>query len=202
MEKLEIVKDCGTLSDEELTSRIANLITDYYIQFFGTDDITPRMIAKESSINTWHGCMKYIYKHFLSKIKLKHAPIGEDGKLKGGMMYDPIQIERIANIYSDFCVMYNKPPSAYAFSDLCGIDPETISTWKDADSSSNLTARHIRIYKKIVSARRESITNRVMDGGAATLGNVTAYNHEVLPQNETNPSDSVLSGDKLPRLTG
>lgn len=188
------------ITETEIKKRFANLILEFYRDFFGTDEITPRMIAKESSINTWYGCMRYIHEKYISAMKLKEFNRLSNGRMNGGWRYDTDVVEIIANVYLDFCKVYNKPPSARVFSGLTGIGEDTLQIWKNGGIEDELTERRIKIFKKISGERRESIIGRVLDGGAATIGAVTMYNNEILGNSAMVADSGMISGRDLPRL--
>lgn len=200
---IERIDDAGRPSYDEMRSRITDLINEFFRDFFGTDSVTPAKIAKDVSLNTWHGCLKYVnYKYitYIDKTDIMDRRRGGRGGIIQTPRYNLDIVEDLADIYSDLCSAYDKPQSAVAFSDFAGITDQLLRYWGSDKRQDNTNSRRHRIYQKIVGARREAITNRVLDGGARTLGAVTMYNNEVLPGASRSDSGGMIAGDSLPRL--
>lgn len=201
--RIETVKDAGKPSYDEMYLKISDIVRDYFKQFFGSDDdIPPAKIARDVPLNSWAGCMCHIFKVYVSHIETmdKTAIPWHNGGISGKPSYDMDMIDKLLNIYISLCKAYDKPQSASAFADMTGIDNNTITAWGHAVGDGEVTLKRNQIYKKISGARKESITNRVLDGGARTLGAVTMYNNEVLGGTIGTAENDVKQLSNIPRF--
>lgn len=199
---VEVVKDSGRPSYEDMRARILDIVDDFFRDFFRMDDVSPAKIAKDVSLNTWHGCMSYVNYQYVGKIDKMQATKypGQGRGILTNKHFDLDIIEDLANIYVELCQAYDKPQSAVAFADLAGMSNQILTYWGSDKRQDNVTSRRYKIFKKIQGARNEAIKNRVLDGGARTLGAVTMYNNEVLPGASRSDSGGMIAGDSLPRL--
>lgn len=203
--KMETVKDAGKPSYDEMYTRIADIVRDYFREFFGSDDdVAPSKISKDVPLNCWHGCMVHVFNSYVSHIDTgiyKYKPWHYGGAGEIGA-YDMDIVEDLAQVYITLCQVYDKPQSAVAFADMAGINNNTISAWGHSDVVDDVTSRRFAIYKMITGKRKESITNRVLDGGARTLGAVTIYNNEVLAGAQSVDALPIKKAIGLPDLGG
>lgn len=71
-------------------------------------------------------------------------------------------------------MIYNKEISIIGFSNLTGIDDETINTW--GLNNNKLSSLPFGIYKKLIHYREESLSNKLADGKQNPVGVIAMLN--------------------------
>jgi hypothetical protein len=98
--------------------------------------------------------------------------------------------------------MYNKEVSIIGFSNLTGIDTDTINDW--GNNSNKLSTSCSVIYKKLSKMREESLSNKLADGKQNPVGILAILNRHYqwnLPGvSKESAKAGALSAAELPRL--
>ena len=97
---------------------------------------------------------------------------------------------------------YNKEISILGFSNLTGIDNETINVW--GDGNNKLSTAPFGIYKKLVTMREESLANKLADGKQNPVGVIAMLNRHygwASPYTaDARKQQGALSAAELPKL--
>lgn len=131
---------------------------------------------KKESQSVWNAALRYIKKHvFKDKSKLKdktNIDISNNRISSNFNRYDYNLVNDICDIYIDLCMIYDKEVSIIGFSNLTGIDYDTIYQWgsnnninnisvNDNEISGRLSNMSLVIYKKLNHFREESLSNKL-----------------------------------------
>lgn len=90
---------------------------------------------------------------------------GENGRLINNGKYDISIVDKIALVYVHICHLYNKYISLYGFGLFANIDYETLNSWKDGDSLSDVSSPTLQ---KIADGQADSIINKLYDSNNVT----------------------------------
>lgn len=147
---------------------------------------------RKATQSTWNAALRYIYKSvFKGNNKLKNDNIYNINTTNRNHnnsyvlssncnSYNLDTVSYICNIYIDLCYNYNKECSIIGFSNMTGIDSETIIGWGSSNSSTYSTYQSSDLskdlYKKIVATREETLSNKLVSSGQA-LGVLGVLNH-------------------------
>lgn len=196
--KIIKMKDSGSLSSEEIKEKFHYWIKQFYGSLTGFgDEITDRQIIDQTKTATWTACMTFVRDNFTSNLIFRpYTHINAT--------IDPAIIDIISDIYIYYCNAYNKPQSVYTICELCCMSETDMYRWQkeisDMTEWDNVTSLRNSVAKKILSARREQIVGRVIDGGSSTIGAVTMFNNEVLSSAGTGTGDDTNRQiDMIPR---
>ena len=105
------------------------------------------------------------------------------------------------------CNSYNKEISIMGFSKLLGISYTIIEEWGNNYTNSNrLSSKSSEIYKKLLSERQESLSNKLADGKQNPVGVIAILNRHygwASPYTaDSNRQKKALDAAELPRLDG
>jgi hypothetical protein len=99
---------------------------------------------------------------------------------------------------------FNKEISILGFSNLTGIDNETINVW--GDGNNKLSTAPFGIYKKLITMREESLANKLADGKQNPVGVIAMLNRHygwASPYTaDARKQQGALSASELPKLGG
>ena len=89
------------------------------------------------------------------------------------------------------------------FSNLTGIDNETINVWGNNDSK--LSSKSFGIYKKLSQFREESLSNKLVTGNKNPVGVIAVLNRQygwASPYtSDSNRQKTALTAAELPKLS-
>lgn len=145
-----------------------NDIVMYLSMFCEENDIAN---IKNESQSVWNAALRYIRKHVFRDTKiLKSKEIIDihNNKIPSNFnSYNYDLVNDVCNIYIDLCFLYDKEVSIIGFSNLTGIDDETIRLWGEED---RLSKTSFEICKKLISFREESLSNKLVTGKQNPVG--------------------------------
>lgn len=178
---------------------------DFYLHQFqdeqGIDDL--RTVPQ----SVWNGALRYIYRNVFkpnSNILKSNTLYSIDNNIipSNCNMYNYNIVNDIADYYIYLCQIHNKEISIIGFSNLTGIDNETINVW--GNDSSKLSSLSFGIYKKLVKMREESLSNKLADGKQNPVGVIAMLNRHygwASPYTaDSNKHKQALTAQELPKL--
>lgn len=176
------------------------LYLSIFMETEGIDDI------RSASQQNWNAALMFIKKHVFndkSILKSKNNIITDKAIMSSTFnAYDYDIVDDICNIYIYLCMLYDKEISMVGFSNLTGINTETMLHWGNGEiKSSN---KSIGIYKKLNSQREESLSNIALTGKRNPVGPLAVLNHEFAwntPEVNKAVAQRVLSSSELPQLS-
>ena len=132
----------------------------------GIDDM------KKESQSVWNGALRYIRRHVFNNKDVLKEPNNiyniNNSIASNYNMYNYELVNNICDIYIDLCFINDKEVSILGFSNLTGIDNETINVWGNNDSK--LSTLSFGIYKKLSQFREESLSNKLVTGKQNPVG--------------------------------
>ena len=135
---------------------------------------------KKESQSVWNGALRYIRRHvFNNKDVLKskdNINIYNNNIPSTFNAYNYDTVNNICDIYIDLCFINDKEVSIIGFSNLTGIDNETINVWGNNDSK--LSSKSFGIYKKLSQFREESLSNKLVTGNKNPVGVIAVLNRQ------------------------
>ena len=163
---------------------------------------------KKESQSVWNGALRYIRRHvFNNKDVLKskdNINIYNNNIPSNFNAYNYDTVNSICDIYIDLCFINDKEVSIIGFSNLTGIDNETINVWGNNDNK--LSSLSFGIYKKLSQFREESLSNKLVTGNKNPVGVIAVLNRQygwASPYtSDSNRQKRALTADELPKLTG
>ena len=182
---------------------------DIYLHEFIQTQYIEDMRKEPQSV--WNACLMYIQRHVFSdrnNLKLK-TNIQNDNSIMSSTYnsYNYDLIDNILDYYIYMCNSYNKEVSIMGFSKLLGISYTIIEEWGNNYTNSNrLSSRSSDIYKKLLSERQESLSNKLADGKQNPVGVIAILNRHygwASPYTaDSNRQKKALDAAELPRLDG
>ena len=161
---------------------------------------------KKESQSVWNGALRYIRRHvFNNKDVLKtkdNINIYNNNIPSTFNAYNYDTVNNICDIYIDLCFINDKEVSIIGFSNLTGIDNETINVWGNNDNK--LSSLSFGIYKKLSQFREESLSNKLVTGNKNPVGVIAVLNRQygwASPYtSDSNRQKRSLTADELPKL--
>ena len=161
---------------------------------------------KKESQSVWNGALRYIRRHvFSNKDVLKskdNINIYNNNIPSTFNAYNYDTVNSICDIYIDLCFINDKEVSILGFSNLTGIDNETINIWGNNDNK--LSTLSFGIYKKLSQFREESLSNKLVTGNKNPVGVIAVLNRQygwASPYtSDSNRHKQALTADALPQL--
>lgn len=148
-----------------------NQIVMFLKMFCEEKDPPIKDMTKEPQ-SVWNGCLRYIRKNvFRNKDILKsknNIAINNNSIPSNFNSYNYKLINDICDIYIDLCFLYDKEVSIIGFSNLTGINPDTLHDWGNGDVK--LSSLSCDIYKKLNYYREESLSNKLVTGKQNPVG--------------------------------
>jgi hypothetical protein len=182
-----------------------NDIEMYLDQFMIDNNIDDLRSASQS---VWNACLMYICRYvFKGTDKLKSRELHEQQGFTGLSTfgaYDYEKVNSVCDYYIYLCTLYDKEISQIGFSNLTGINLDTLNQWGNENVKSSKTSTEI--YKKLVKFREESLSNKLATGNKNPVGILAILNRHYqwnLPgvSRENNQRQALTAAD-LPRLGG
>lgn len=160
---------------------------------------------KTESQSVWNGALRYIRKHVFSCpdiLKSKdNINIYNNNIPSNFNAYNYEIVNSVCDIYIDLCFVNDKEVSIIGFSNLTGIDAETIRLWGNED---RLSSTSFAVYKKLFDFREESLSNKLVTGRQNPVGVLGVLNRHYawnMPGvREDKGSRKVISADEPIRL--
>lgn len=164
--------------------------TEPTIEVFENDiDLYLHMFQEEQNIedlrtvpqSVWNGALKYIYRNVFKphpEVLKQHSNynVSNNNIPTNCNMYNYSIVSDIADYYIYLCQIYNKEISIIGFSNLTGIDNETINIW--GNDNNKLSSLSFGIYKKLCTMREESLSNKLADGKQNPVGVIAILNRQ------------------------
>lgn len=210
------------MNDTPNTIEVFENDIELYLQQFAERDFIDDYKTVPQSV--WNAALRYVQKHVFSDkgiIKSK-VNIYNNSIPSNCNSYDYELVNNICDIYIDLCFRYNKEISILGFSNLTGIDNETINIWGNDNSKYNiynninnnsindyngnkLSTSSFGIYKKLCSMREESLSNKLVDGKQNPVGPIAVLNRQFgwaspYSSDSTRQTRKALSNAELPKL--
>ena len=188
------------ISDIEVFENDIALYLSMFCEEQGIDDM------KKESQSVWNGALRYIRRHvFNNKDLLKETNniYNTNNSIASNYnMYNYELVNNICDIYIDLCFINDKEVSILGFSNLTGIDNETINVWGNNDNK--LSSLSFGIYKKLSQFREESLSNKLVTGNKNPVGVIAVLNRQygwASPYtSDSNRQKNALTAAELPKL--
>lgn len=191
------------VQEQEQTQEVFENDISLYLSMFcedkGIEDI------KSESQSVWNGALRYIRKHVFrcsDILKSKdNINIYNNNIPSNFNAYNYEVVNSVCDIYIDLCFVNDKEVSIIGFSNLTGIDAETIRLWGNED---RLSSTSFAVYKKLFDFREESLSNKLVTGRQNPVGVLGVLNRHYawnMPGvREDKGSKRVISADEPIRL--
>ena len=162
---------------------------------------------KKESQSVWNSALYYIQKKLFDSNYFKSKDnYNINNKVFKESNYNSYNFELVMYVLDiyiyDMCMKYDKEVSILGFSNLTGIDNETINVWGNNDSK--LSALSFGIYKKLSQFREESLSNKLVTGNKNPVGVIAVLNRQygwASPYtSDSNRQKQALSAAELPKL--
>lgn len=192
------------VQEQEQTQEVFENDIQMYLTMFcednGIEDI------KTESQSVWNGALRYIRKHVFSCpdiLKSKdNINIYNNNIPSNFNAYNYEIVNSVCDIYIDLCFVNDKEVSIIGFSNLTGIDTDTINEW--GNESTKLSSTSFVVYKKLRDYREESLSNKLVTGRQNPVGVLGVLNRHYawnMPGvREDKSSKRVLTAAELPKL--
>lgn len=161
---------------------------------------------KKESQSVWNGALRYIRKHvFNDRYMLKskdNINIHNNVIPSNFNAYDYEIVSSVCDLYIDLCFIHDKEISIIGFSNLTGIDTDTINEW--GNENVKLSSASTVVYKKLRVFREESLSNKLVTGRQNPVGVLGVLNHHygwnVSETKQEQNTRRVLTAAELPKL--
>lgn len=177
---------------------------DFYLQEFqeeqGIEDL--RIVPQ----SVWNGALKYInryvFKPNTSILKCHNNYDINNNKIPSNYnMYNHELVNEVLDYYLYLCNIYNKECSIKGFSNLTGINQDTIYDW--GKDNNKLSSSSCDIYKKLREENEESLANRLYDGKQNPIGAIATLKRRYgweSPYTDTSRNNPSRPASELPKL--
>ena len=192
------------VQEQEQTIEVFENDIQLYLSMFCEENGIEDM--KKESQSVWNGALRYIRRHvFNNKDVLKskdNINIYNNNIPSTFNAYNYDTVNSICDIYIDLCFINDKEVSIIGFSNLTGIDNETINVWGNNDNK--LSSLSFGIYKKLSQFREESLSNKLVTGNKNPVGVIAVLNRQygwASPYtSDSNRQKRSLTAAELPKL--
>lgn len=158
------------VQDQEQTTEVFEndiaMNLDIFREEQGIEDL------KKESQSVWNGALRYIRKRVFpttDSLKSKsNINIINNNIPSTFNAYDYDKVNDVCDIYIDLCFIYDKEVSILGFSNLTGIDTDTVNEW--GNGKVTLSSQSTVIYKKLRDFREESLSNKLVTGKQNPVG--------------------------------
>lgn len=169
---MEVVKDITE------TIEVYENDIDLYIKLFCEENHIDDINAISQSV--YNAMLRYVYKHcFKGTDKLKSKKLfSTSDRIKSNYnAYDIDICYSLCDHYIYLCQLYDKEISIVGYSTLTGIEQNTIYSWGKEDQRKTLSSKSCDIYKKLVSMRENSLSDKLSSGKGNPVGILAILNH-------------------------
>ncbi len=192
------------VQEQEQTIEVFENDIQLYLSMFCEENGIEDM--KKESQSVWNGALRYIRRHVFNNKDLLKEPNNiyntNNSIASNYNMYNYELVNNICDIYIDLCFINDKEVSILGFSNLTGIDNETINVWGNNDSK--LSSKSFGIYKKLSQFREESLSNKLVTGNKNPVGVIAVLNRQygwASPYtSDSNKQKRTLTAAELPKL--
>ena len=193
------------VQEQEQTIEVFENDIQLYLSMFCEENGIEDM--KKESQSVWNGALRYIRRHVFNNKDLLKEPNNiyntNNSIASNYNMYNYDLVNNICDIYIDLCFINDKEVSILGFSNLTGIDNETINVWGNNDSK--LSTLSFGIYKKLSQFREESLSNKLVTGNKNPVGVIAVLNRQygwASPYtSDSNRQKTALTAAELPKLS-
>lgn len=194
------------IKQEETTIEVFENDIEYYLQEFKEkQDIEDFRQVPQS---VWNGALRYVCRYVFKNsniLKQSNNTVVNDNIIPSNFnAYNYDTVNDLLDYYIYLCLIYNKEISIMGFSNLSGIDTDTINDW--GNNSTRLSTSSCVIYKKLQQMREESLSNKLADGKQNPVGILAILNRHYswnLPGvSRENAKAGALTAAELPKLGG
>ena len=194
------------VQEQEQTIEVFENDIQMYLTMFCEENGIEDM--KKESQSVWNGALRYIRRHVFNNKDLLKEPNNiyntNNSIVSNYNMYNYELVNNICDIYIDLCFINDKEVSILGFSNLTGIDNETINVWGNNDNK--LSTLSFGIYKKLSQFREESLSNKLVTGNKNPVGVIAVLNRQygwASPYtSDSNRQKQALTAAELPKLGG
>lgn len=151
---------------------------DLYIKLFCEENNIS--CINDISQSVYNAMLRYVYKHcFMGTDKLKSKRLySTSDRIKSNYnAYDIDICYSLCDHYIYLCQLYDKEISIVGYSTLTGIEQNTIYSWGKEDQRKTLSSKSCDIYKKLVSMRENSLSDKLSSGKGNPVGILAILNH-------------------------
>lgn len=199
------------ISNDGATIEVFENDIEYYLEEFKEKQNIEDLRQVPQSV--WNAALMYVNRHVFKPNQhlLKSNTNYNTGIYNNNInittnynMYNYDLVSKVVDYYIYLCLMYNKEVSIIGFSNLTGIDTDTINEW--GNNSNRLSTSCSVIYKKLSKMREESLSNKLADGKQNPVGILAILNRHYswnLPGvSRENAKAGALTAAELPKLGG
>lgn len=200
---MEIVNE---MEDGQTLQEVYENDIDFYLHdFCEIHKIKPEELHTISQ-SRWNAALMHIRrKAFPDKSVFKSKNRYDNQNRNGGFTtynaYDYGKVNMICDYYIMLCMAYDKEVSVIGFSNLTGIEDQTIHEWGNGQKLSTTSSE---ICKKLVRFREESLSNKLATGNKNPVGVLAILNRHYqwnLPGvSREQGGQRALTADQLPKL--
>ena len=169
---MEVVKD--TENTIEVFENDIQMYISLFCEEYNINDI------REISQSVYNAMLKYVYNHcFKGTDKLKSKALYKTSEyIKSN--YNAYNIDlcyQLCEYYIFISQLYEKEISIVGFSNLSGIEENTIYSWGKEDQRKTLSSKSCDIYKKLNKGRENSLSDKLSSGKGNPVGVLAILNH-------------------------
>lgn len=163
---------------------------------------------KKESQSVWNGALMYIRRHVFPVsdcLKSRNNIQVDNNTIPSNFnAYNYELVNSVCDYYIYLCMMYDKEVSIIGFSNLTGIDTDTINEW--GNNSIKLSTTSAVVYKKLQNFREESLSNKLVTGRQNPVGVLGVLNRHFSWNMPGVRSDTdkrhAMTAQELPKLDG
>ena len=162
------------VQEQEQTPEVFENDIEAYLKMFCEEQNIKDMKKEPQSV--WNGALMYIKRHVFNVpgiLKMSKPLEGYINNNKGinksnCNSYDIELVNGVCDYYIYLCNLYDKEISIIGFSNLTGIDTDSINNW--GNETNALSTAGLVVYKKLHQGREESLSNKLVTGKQNPVG--------------------------------
>ena len=160
----------------EQTMEVFENDIEYYLEEFKEKQNIDDFRSVPQSV--WNGALRYVCRYVFkgnNLLKQRNNTAVDNNIIPSNFnAYNYDTVNDVVDYYIYLCQVYNKEISIIGFSNLTGIDTDTINDW--GNNSTRLSTSSCVIYKKLIAMREESLSNKLADGKQNPVGVIAMLN--------------------------
>lgn len=160
----------------EQTMEVFENDIEYYLEEFREKQNIDDFRSVPQSV--WNGALRYVCRYVFkgnNLLKQRNNTAVDNNIIPSNFnAYNYDTVNDVVDYYIYLCQVYNKEISIIGFSNLTGIDTDTINDW--GNNSTRLSTSSCAIYKKLIAMREESLSNKLADGKQNPVGVIAMLN--------------------------